>query len=78
MPKDDGEDRSQKWYRSTKTWRLVLSQHSFQHGQVAGQADRDRREQDVEGHRERELDARQIQCFQAEHANPPSPIKWQI
>ncbi len=45
---------------------------AFQYGQVAGQPDGDRREDDVEGHGERELDAGKVDSLQSEHGNSSS------
>jgi hypothetical protein len=47
---------------------------ALQHGKVAGNADRDRREDDVERDREPESDPGEFQCRQSEHGRAPFSI----
>jgi hypothetical protein len=63
----DGKDAQPEVVQVDEHLASGLEPAHFEHGQVAGQADRDCRKQDVKGHRERELDARQVQCRQAKH-----------
>ncbi len=50
---------------------LRLQPQRLEYGEVAGQADGDGREDDVEGNGERELHTCQLECFQSEHWATP-------
>src|SRR5690606_19164042 len=50
---------------------LLPQPQPFEHGQIAGQPDGNRGEDDAEGDGEAELDARQFQCRQSEHVIAP-------